>query len=91
MGSKVVSDPTPQWKANNEVKWITENMWSEMQYLSTLRPFSKENLLDHFLQNQEKWAKLAETDVITFEDLPNNQAINLEQYNVIDLRDAMGR
>jgi len=91
MGSKVVSDPSPQWKANNELRWITENMWSEMQYLSTLRPFTKANLLDHFLSNQDKWAKLFDTDVITFDDLPNSQAIDLDQYNVVDLRDAMGR
>lgn len=51
MGSKIVYDPTPQWKANNTIKWLNENMWSELQYLSNLRPFNKENLLDHILLN----------------------------------------
>ena len=30
MGSKVVTDPSAQWKANNTIKWINENMWSEL-------------------------------------------------------------
>lgn len=30
MGSKDVYDPTPQWKASNEVNWITENIWSDL-------------------------------------------------------------
>ena len=30
MGSKTVFDPTPQWKVSNAIKWLNENMWSEL-------------------------------------------------------------
>jgi len=37
------------------------------------------------------WTKLADTDVITFEDLPNHEELDLNQFNVVDIRDAMGK
>ncbi len=50
-GSKVVSDPQPDLKAKNSLAWLSDVMWSDLQQLQTLKPFSHENTLLHMLNN----------------------------------------
>ena len=36
--------------------WLNDLMWEDLSCLSKIKPFSKENLLDHLVKNQKDWA-----------------------------------
>ena len=88
-GSKYVTEPQNMFKAENQLSWLTEVMWSDLNFLSSLRPFNENNLSMHILQNQSEWDTLFKMQQISFDLLPNKSEIDLEQFQVIDIRDAI--
>jgi len=69
-----------------ELPWLDNLMWADLRTLSCLKPFNSSNLLGHIAQNQQKWAKFhAKLDrPLTFEDLPNREAVDLRFFTMLD-------
>jgi hypothetical protein len=69
-----------------ELPWLDNLVWADLKTLSSLKPFSAANLLNHIARNQQKWAKFhAKLDrPLTFDDLPNKDALDLRFFTMLD-------
>ena len=70
----------------DQLTWLTNMMWADLRFLSTLKPFNSQNLLSHLTSNQERWSKLYKRrdKPITFEDLPNKDQLDLRFFSKLD-------
>jgi hypothetical protein len=48
-GSKQITEPQNMFKAENQLSWLSDVMWSDVNFLATLRPFNQQNLAMHIL------------------------------------------
>ena len=59
---------------------MTDVIWAELDALSKVKPFTKENLINHIEENPVYWNQLFDLKHITFSDLPNRAQIDLKQF-----------
>ena len=68
------------------MSWMNKMMWADLEQLSLLKPFTRECLLHHIVENQEDWADFyhLRDEPITFEDLPNRDLLDISPFIYID-------
>ena len=74
---------------NSGLDWVLSDMWSELYFLSTIKPFSRESLGEHIGKYPKLWDKINTVDFISYEDLPSKDLIDLSQFKLIELHDAI--
>lgn len=62
------------------IPWMTDMIWAELDALSNVAPFNKENLSNHIQENPVYWNQLFDNKYITFSDLPNRALIEVKEY-----------
>lgn len=69
-----------------EAPWLTNMMWADLTFLSTLKPFNSRNLLTHFTSNADRWNKLYQTKdrPVTFDMFPNKSALDFRFFSQMD-------
>jgi hypothetical protein len=82
------------WKGDAHDKptlpWITRVIWADLTELSRLKPFSRENLLQHILQHKAEWSAFTTeaaargTRALSFRDLPNKEMLNFAYFRDAD-------
>ena len=60
------------------IPWMTDVIWAELDALSKVKPFTKENLINHIEENPVYWNQLFDLKHITFSDLPNRSGIDIK-------------
>ena len=59
---------------------MTDLMWAELIYLSSIKPFSIENLNNHIIGNPAYWYELQDKRHITFSDIPSRSLIDVASF-----------
>lgn len=85
-GAQRLSPDTRVPDGITELPWLDNLMWADLRTLAGLQPFSAANLLGHIAQHQQAWAKFhARLErPLTFQDLPNRDAIDLRYFTKLD-------
>jgi hypothetical protein len=72
-----------------DFKWITNTMWSDIYYLSSVAPFSKTLLSEHITKNPGAWNHLKDVDYIMFDDLPIHKELSIDSYPALEIHDVI--
>lgn len=88
-GKKYTKQKAVDADNTSDLDWITSEMWSDIYYLQSLKPFNKKALAEHITQNPAKWDKINYVDFIAFNELPNNKLLDLQQFRVVELHECM--
>ena len=55
-------------------------IWAELDALSNIRPFTKENTMGHITNNPAVWNQLFDHKHVAFADLPNRNFIDAKSF-----------
>ena len=85
-GAQVIPSGAQAPADTSATPWLTDEMWADLRCLSTLKPFSAQNLLNHITNHPDRWAKYySKRDrAITFQDLPNKDLLDLRFFTQLD-------
>ena len=73
-------DATQVRELRPQIPWMTDLMWAELIYLSSIKPFSIENLNNHIINNPAYWRELQDKRHITFSDIPSRALIDVASF-----------
>ena len=55
-------------------------VWAELDALSNIRPFTKDNTIEHIKSNPAVWNQLFDHKHVAYADLPNRQMIDIKGF-----------
>lgn len=75
----VAIDTSLPW-TQQKLPWMTTLMWADLKELSNIKPFNKDNLLQHIAQNAGLWSNFRNEQFrqLTFSDLPNSGLLDFK-------------
>lgn len=59
---------------------MNDVIWAELDALSNIKPFNKDNLQGHIKENPAVWNQLFDHKHVAFADLPNRNQIDLSDF-----------
>ena len=59
---------------------MNDVIWAELDALSNIKPFNKDNLQEHIKENPAVWNQLFDHKHVAFTDLPNRNLIDLSDF-----------
>ena len=59
---------------------MNDVIWAELDALSNLKPFTKENTMGHIAENPAVWNQLFDHKHVAFADLPNRNFIDIKGF-----------
>lgn len=62
------------------IHWMSDVHWAELDALSNIKPFNKDNLQGHIKENPAVWNQLFDHKHVAFADLPNRNQIDLSDF-----------
>ena len=79
-GSKTIAQDLKSPGAMIGVPWMNDVIWAELDALSNIKPFSRENLLDSIREIPVVWNQLFDLKHINFTDFPNRNLIDITNF-----------
>lgn len=76
-GSKKINHTMHSPGPSLGIHWMNDVIWAELDALSKVQPFCRENIMDHIKENPAVWNQLFDHKHVAFVDLPNRQKIDL--------------
>ena len=76
-GSKKISQNLRSPGAEIGIPWMNDVIWAELDALSNVRPFTRENTLDSIRDIPVVWNQLFDLKHINFTDFPNRNLIDI--------------
>jgi hypothetical protein len=90
-GAHAVSTSSQGPPGGGTAHWLTDEMRADLKYLSGLKPFSVQNLLNHIANNPNMWSEYrARRDrPLTFQDLPNKGLLDMRFFTRLDSEELL--